>query len=594
MTSRIGTHMIGKRLAVLLSLSVLTPVAALAQEAAVPAAPAAAPSESAMVNLVRALIKQKALRPDVGAALIQQAEAEAALARDAAAAAAAKLAAAAPPRDLPAAPAGTIRVPYIPESVRAQIKDELRNEVMAEAKQGGWASAGQAAPDWTRRLTLHGDIRVRSESTLYARTNAQQVFDFAAINAFGPYGFEDPRVFVPYLNTRNNQLNNVKLRARIGLDIAVAKGVTAGITVATGDNNGPISNNTLLGGGFAARDIWLDQAWVKVQPTSTVGLVFGRFANPFTSSYLLYDPDLKFDGFAAEVNSAAMLGDDLKLTLRGGAFPYDTGNPNYPTFEFNKPKAPQKWLFAGQIQADAKFGDAAVRLAVGYHDFHRVQSQLSTPCQTDQVSFCSTDYLQPVYMTKGNTLSPLRQALTPLTANDTTKQLLGYTFQYRILDANAAVTVGLDDELSARLSGSYVRNLGFRLSDICRNGVAGRPYNNNASGTGTYCDPTNPAKFAGGKTGYRGELLVGHLDPTKRGQWNVFGGYRYLESDAVLDGLTDSDFHQGGTNTKGYFVGGNFVVTDGLLIGGRWMSANEIAGPKLGIDVLQLDMQVNF
>ena len=124
MTSRIGTHMIGKRLAVLLSLSVLTPVAALAQEAAVPAAPAAAPSESAMVNLVRALIKQKALRPDVGAALIQQAEAEAALARDAAAAAAAKLAAAAPPRDLPAAPAGTIRVPYIPESVRAQIKDE--------------------------------------------------------------------------------------------------------------------------------------------------------------------------------------------------------------------------------------------------------------------------------------------------------------------------------------------------------------------------------------------------------------------------------------------------------------------------------------
>ena len=79
--------MIGKRLAVLLSLSVLTPVAALAQEAAVPAAPAAAPSESAMVNLVRALIKQKALRPDVGAALIQQAEAEAALARDAAAAA---------------------------------------------------------------------------------------------------------------------------------------------------------------------------------------------------------------------------------------------------------------------------------------------------------------------------------------------------------------------------------------------------------------------------------------------------------------------------------------------------------------------------
>lgn len=577
-------------MAVLLGSTALASASAQAQDAA-PVAPteAAAPSESAMVNLVRALVKQKALRADVGAALIQQAEAEAAAAREAAA----KVAAAQPPRELPAAPAGTIRVPYIPDTVRTQIKDELRAEVMAEAKQGGWSAPDQAAPEWTRRIALHGDIRFRSETALYSRTNAPQIFDFAAINQLGPYGFEDPRVFVPYLNTRNDQRNNLSLRARLGVDVNVTKGVTAGIAIGTGQGNNPISTSALLGGGLIAPRLWLDQGWVKIKPVSMLSVQLGRFANPFTSSDLLYHQDLRFDGVEAEL-SGKPLGDDVTLSLRGGAFPFDVGDPNYPTFEFNKPRAPQKWLLVGQIEARADLDGVKAQLSVGYHDFRRMQGKLSAPCQTDQVSYCSTDYLQPLFLGKGNTLSPLRQALTPLNPNDTTRQLLGYTFKYRVLDVNSAISLALDDEIWARLSANYVRNLAFRQSDICRFGVAGRPYNNNEQGTGTFCDPTNPARFAGGNTGYRFEARVGHPSLTKRGEWTVFGGYRYLESDAVLDSLNDRDFHLGGTNAKGYFIGGNFLVADGLQLGGRWMSANEISGPKLAIDLLQLDVLVNF
>jgi hypothetical protein len=161
--STLGRHL---RKAVLASL-LLMPLPAMAQ--------AEAPSESAMVNLVRALVKQGALDADVGTALIQQAEAEAAQAR------------AANQRnvssELPPAPNGAIRVPYIPETVRAQIKDELRNEVMKEARVERWASPDEAAPDWTRRITLHGDVRVRSQSELYARTNSNEIIDFATINA---------------------------------------------------------------------------------------------------------------------------------------------------------------------------------------------------------------------------------------------------------------------------------------------------------------------------------------------------------------------------------------------------------------------------
>jgi len=578
-------------LRILLATAALTPMPALAQTADSPgeASPvetaAASPSESAMVNLVRALVAQGALQPEVGAALIRQAEAEAAQARAASQQAA--------NRELPPAPSGAIRVPYIPESVRAQIKDELRTEVMAEARSAGWASPEQAAPDWTRRITLHGDIRVRSQSELYSRTNANDIIDFATINALSPYGIDDPRLLLPILNSRNDRWNQLRLRARLGVDIEVTEGVTAGITLATGDNEGPISTNASLAGGFFKRDIWLDKAWLRMAPTDWASASFGRFGNPFKSSDLLYDADLNLDGAALEVNTGKLLGDGLQFAVRGGAFPFDFGHSNSPTFAFDKPRTPQKYLFAGEAQASGTVSGVGYSLSAGYHVFNNFQGELSTPCQVETDSFCSTDHLQPQFLTKGNTLSPLRRIVT-ISPNAELPQLLGYTFDYRILDINALVTVPIDDVIGVRLTGSFVKNLGFDESDICRNGLEGRPYNNNDAGGGTYCAATDPATFVGGDIGYRFEALLGSERPIKRNAWNVFAGYRYLESDAVLDSLTDSDFHLGGTNSKGYFIGGNYALRDGFLFGIRWMSANEISGPPLAIDVLQADIQVKF
>jgi hypothetical protein len=79
-----------------------------------------------------------------------------------------------------------------------------------------------------------------------------------------------------------------------------------------------------------------------------------------------------------------------------------------------------------------------------------------------------------------------------------------------------------------------------------------------------------------------------------RGHWQAKVGYRYLQSDAVLDAYTDSDFHLGGTNTKGYTVSGKFSPLDNVTIGARWMSANQITGEPLAIDVLQADFEIAF
>jgi hypothetical protein len=142
---------------------------------------------------------------------------------------------------------------------------------------------------------------------------------------------------------------------------------------------------------------------------------------------------------------------------------------------------------------------------------------------------------------------------------------------------------------------NYLRNLSFKRSDVCRYGNAGAPLNNGGAGGTTLCAATNAQPFAGGPTGYQLRALIGHNTVIKRGEWNVIGGYRYLESDAVLDSLTDSDFHLGGTNAKGYFIGGTYGILDNVSVGGRWLSTNQISGEEpLAIDVFQFDIEARF
>ena len=65
-------------------------------------------------------------------------------------------------------------------------------------------------------------------------------------------------------------------------------------------------------------------------------------------------------------------------------------------------------------------------------------------------------------------------------------------------------------------------------------------------------------------------------------------------TDAVLDAFTDSDFHLGGTDTKGYILGGSFGIDKNTWFTMRWLSADPIDGPPLSIDVLQADLNARF
>ena len=62
----------------------------------------------------------------------------------------------------------------------------------------------------------------------------------------------------------------------------------------------------------------------------------------------------------------------------------------------------------------------------------------------------------------------------------------------------------------------------------------------------------------------------------------------------MLDAFTDSDFHLGGTNAKGFMIGGSYALYKNTWLSARWMSSDEISGLPLSVDVFQLDLNAKF
>lgn len=528
--------------------------------------------------------------------------------------------AAAPPAEVAMTPppAGTVRIPYVPEELRSEIKDELRQEVLAQAKSEGWAAPGGAAPEWTRNIRIHGDFRFRSASALYGRDNATGFYvDVPTFNATGPYdvsGFGNQ--LLPTINTTRDKINNLQLRARIGIEADVVPGIQLGFQLATGDNAGPISTNATLTGGFAKRDVWIQNAFARAELIPGLVAMAGRFDNPFRTTDLMFDPDLALDGVYGEARSSKLLGEKsfggLDVAVRGGAFPIQFEDGNFPSTSPNKRNWRDRYLFTGQAELGYQFAGGVKATVWGaYHNFTYLRGHVSAPCDVFSATNveCSTDQLRPLFATKGNTLMYLRRIDTtfaPDPANPIEPQYLGLKFAYRVLDVGGSLSVPISSRIQARLTGNYLYNFGFDPRNICREGPDGQPRNNvqitdPANPNQGACDATNPARFVGGNEGYGiyfnlGDPNLFSINPRRaaRGAWAINAAYKYLQSDAVPDSFTDSDFHLGGTNAKGYIIGGAWAPYDRVSLGARWFSSDTIVDAPLAIDVLLLDLGFAF
>jgi hypothetical protein len=94
--------------------------------------------------------------------------------------------------------------------------------------------------------------------------------------------------------------------------------------------------------------------------------------------------------------------------------------------------------------------------------------------------------------------------------------------------------------------------------------------------------------------GYQLGVTVGRPSVMTVGNWNASLFYKYLERDAVLDAFTDSDFHLGGTDAKGWVLAGNYGLASNAWMSVRWITTDSIDGALMGVDTMQVDINAKF
>jgi hypothetical protein len=390
-----------------------------------------------------------------------------------------------------------------------------------------------AAPEWTKRIRFGGDIRLRYEADYYNKNNAEGI---------------DPNNPTQLLNTTDNE-QRYRVRARLGATADINDTTEAGVRLTTGSTSVPVTSQQTMGNYFDPYSVVLDLAYLKTQPLPGLTLSGGRIVNPFFFSDLVWWRDLTFEGFAGTYRR--QLSNLLEGFATAGAFPLYKG-----AYDQN-----DKWLYAGQVGVDIKPRKELLgRIGLAYYDYQHTRGVPNNP---DYPGL--NNYTAPAFAQKGNTYFDIGSSTSTYTP--------ALASQFREVNVTATFDIGFWDPIHAVFLGDYVKNVGFDRALVA-----------------ALVDYPVSAQVQGYQVG----LSVGYPEIVRFPQWRGYCYYRYLQADAVIDAFTDPDFHYGGTNAKGWILGGDIGLTKNFWLSVKWTSANEITGPPLSIDSLFVDINARF
>jgi hypothetical protein len=499
-----------------------------------------------VVNLLQGLVDQGVISREKAAQMVRDAQNKAAA--EAAATAA---------RDKEEE--GAVRVPYVPQIVKdelrkqvaADLSQEVTKNVVEQAKAESWGVPA-ALPEWLQHTRWSGDFRLRGEADLFSANNAPYL-NYQAINQAGGIGAAG---FGALLDTTQN-VERLRVRLRLGMTSDLGSGWSVTGRLATGDLVNPGSTNQTLGSYFDRYQVTLDQAYLQwtgrtASDRQSLTVDGGRMPNPWLSTNMLWADDLNFDGVSANyhLGLSSASPKDRFLFLTGGAFAVQQ-------VVFGD----SKMLYAGQLGLDwTTDGGSRLRVAAAYYQYQNITGQLNP--------FGSTvnNYTAPPYLQLGNTLFDIYNGTNP------NSNLFALAAQYHLADVTARYDWRIG---SHRLSftGDAVKNVGYKASEV-------------DALTGQSIKPRTG--------GAQAEVAFGSADMAMSSAWRASLGYRYLQRDAVLDAFNDQDLRLGGTDIKGFFIGGEYALGPHLNTRLRYLSGSQIDGAPLSIDVLMLDLNASF
>jgi hypothetical protein len=226
-----------------------------------------------------------------------------------------------------------------------------------DAQEQAKATTAQAAksweaPDWLKRTTLFGDVRVRHDGLYNQQHTSGQVV------------------------TANNR---ERIRARLGVKFALSDELSTTIRVATGNANDPISTNEDLSNSFGRKNVNLDWAYMTLTPGKSFGIRpglvsmnAGKFPNPiFRVGELVWDDDLSPEGFSQTISlldKPRGVLDQVRIhALEWSAAEVSNGS--------------DAWMFGGQINPLMHIGGAEIEAGLaqyGWVNVDRVAQNINT------------------------------------------------------------------------------------------------------------------------------------------------------------------------------------------------------------------------
>ena len=485
-----------------------------------------------------------------------------------------------------------LRVPYVPDSVRQQLRNEIKEEVIAQAREERWG-VPNASSSWTDRIKVDGDLRVR-----YQRDNQNGDNDPAEtyLNAeignnnglsrapdFASYLLRADDTALPTTTTTEDR-GRERLRLRLGVSARVTDEVGVGVRLATGNANDRVSTNQTLGQNFNKYSLFVDRAFVRLDPVEWLTVQAGRIPNPWFSTEMTWSENLNFEGVAATLRYNE---------LQEGLSPFFTVG-YFPLRENGTPRRTSRHLVGAQLGTSWDLGSRTrTKFGVALYDYHNIEGRSDTDFEPgidgdgNPVPIIGATYGQHEYPVglrqKGNTVFET----SPMAGYDNIKPIWGLAYKFRPLVLTASAAFSHFSPFNVLLSAEYARNLAFSKSDFRERATDARLQG---------VDP------GGSPEGYQLKLGIGAFEVRDQGDWQLQLTYRRVGSDAVLDAFTDSDLGLGGTNLRGYTLGGTYGLYRNTSLGVRYLAAENIdstlnkafPNARYQNNSLQVDLNVRF
>lgn len=532
-------------------------------------------------SLIDALVESGVLPKDKADALIQAAQAKAA-------ASLAQKAQEPKPAQVTAEGKPVLRVPYVPDSMRAQIRDEVKEEVIAQARAERWGVPG--APSWINNIKIEGDIRLRHQQDNASGNNTGAdtyvIADVLNSNGitrspdFASYSVNDAKDLLATANTSESR-GRERVRMRLGLTAKVTDEVGVGLRLTTGSATDRVSTNQTMGQNFNKYQVFLDRAFVRIDPAPWVSFQGGRIPNPWFSTDMTWNENLNFEGFATTFRRP-VVDDGLAPFLTLGYFPLRESTP---------PGRNSRSLWGAQLGASMELS-ARTRLKFGlaYYSYNNLEGR-SDPDYTVLTNGISVGqsygrYEYPVGLRqRGNTVFETNPLLT--FSNDVIKPTWGLAYQFKPVVLTAAAEFTHFSPFNILLSAEYANNTAFSASDFHKRADA------------TFYGNVDPG---GSGEGYQLKLAVGDSEVRDTNDWQLAFSYRRVGSDALLDAFTDSDLGLGGTNIRGYTLGLTYGLYRNTTLGMKYLAGENITttlnsnfpDASFKVNTLQVDLNVRF